>query len=31
MRLKKDHARVVARALVDALIATIGMEGGDAQ
>jgi cob(I)alamin adenosyltransferase len=31
MRLKKDHARVAARAFVDALAATIGMEGGDAQ
>jgi hypothetical protein len=32
MRLKKDNARVPAtRAFVDALAATIGMEGGDAQ
>jgi hypothetical protein len=31
MRLKNDNARVAARALVDALVATIGMEGGDAQ
>jgi hypothetical protein len=32
MRLKKDNARVpTTRAFVDALVATIGMEGGDAQ
>jgi hypothetical protein len=32
MRHEKDNARVPAtRAFVDALVATIGMEGGDAQ
>jgi hypothetical protein len=30
MRHEKDNARVAARALGDALVATIGMEGGDA-
>jgi hypothetical protein len=31
MRHEKDNARVAARALGDALVATIETEGGDAQ